>query len=251
MATLDEVLSGAEEVVEPETTEVEAETAQPEEVEAVEEEVEEVTEEPAKPTGVNDAVTPPATKEDIPLTVYLDEREKRKKLQDEIEAMRKANEEKKESPDFWENPQEAVKTMLDSEVKALREEYVQTRLKDSMNTSRYFHADFDAAKEAFVKAAEQNPALVDAAYRNEMPGEFIYKAGKEYLMLDQAGGDLESAIERAKREAVEEYIAKNKPKSKVAAIPKALTEETSASAPREKVEGGETPLENIFVHNRV
>lgn len=249
MATLDEVLSGKEEVVEPETTEVEAEAPEPEEVEAVEEETEEVAEEPAEPKGVEKTEPPSVTKE-VPLTALLDERDKRKQLQAEIEAMRKANEEKKESPDFWENPQQAVESMLNSKVEELNAKYTNGYLSLSMQYSKAFHNDFDDAKQAFIRAAEQNPALADAALKAEMPGEFIYKAGKEYLMLDQAGGDLESAIERAKREAVEEYIAKNKPKSKVAAIPKALTEETSASAPREKVEGGETPLENIFVHNR-
>jgi len=248
MGTLEEVLSGdepQEEVVdesekEPVEEAVEDESTEDEEI------VEEKDEEPKGVTA-----EPPSAKE-VPLTALLDERDKRKQLQTELEDLKT---EKSEQKDVWADPEGYIDEKLNTRVGALEQQYQSGYLSLSMNMSKMYHEDFDAAKEAFIKAAEENPALAEMAVQSELPGEYIYKAGKEYLLLEQSGGNIETAIERAKREAVEEYVAKqsekdDSKKQNLAAVPKPLTDETSASAPRETVEGGSTSLDNILKHNR-
>lgn len=259
MSKLEEILGEAEVVEDEATTETqEPETAEPvdeaestPEVETAEEEPEGVKEE--EPEQQELPVEPPSAK-DVPLAALLDERDKRKNLQAELEAARKQLEEKKETPDFWENPQATVESMISSRVNELQAQYTAGFLNMSMQHSKSFHDDFDEAKDAFIKAAEENPALADAAINSEMPGEYIYKTGKEFLALSQYG-NVESAIEAAKRQAVEDYIAKQAEKDKgkaqkIAAVPTPITEETSAASPKDKVEGGPTPLDSILHLNR-
>lgn len=251
MSKLEEILGEATE--EPVEEKVE-ETVE----ESTEEPTEESTEEPEEPEGVKEEpekepAEPPSAKE-VPLTALLDERDKRKQFQAELEQLRKQMAEKTEAPDFWADPQNTVQSMIAEQVGSLKNEFTTGYLNLSMQYSKAFHDDFDSAKEAFIKAAEENPALADAAVQSEMPGEYIYKTGKEFMALSQYG-DVETALEAAKRQAVEEYIAKQAAEKegkakKIAAVPTPLTEESSAASPKDKVEGGATPLENIFQYNR-
>ncbi len=251
MSTLEEILGNSE---------VEEQESKPEEavVETTEEAAEAgdnasqpegVKEKPEQEEPEQEEAEPPSAK-DVPLAALLDERDKRKNLQAELDAARRQIEESKDNPDFWENPQATVESMISSKVDELQNQYTSGYLNLSMQYSKAFHDDFDDAKDAFIKAAEENPALADAAVQSDMPGEYIYKTGKEFLAL-QTYGDVESAIEAERRKAVEEYIAQQAEKDKgkaekVAAVPTPLTEESSAGSPRQKVEGGPTPLGSIL-----
>ena len=245
--SLEEVLE--EVVVEPETPTEETETPQPEEVEAVEDETEEVTEEPAEPEGVEQVEPPSATKE-VPLAAMLDERDKRKALQAELEALKAAQAEKSEKPDFWENPEAAIDAKVNVKVSELQQQFTNGYLSLSMAMSSKFHDDFDVAKEAFARAAEENPTLAQMAVQSEMPGEYIYNTGKQFMELDAVGGDVNSLREKIRAEERAKLMEELKSKeSKLSAVPTPITDETSAMAPREKVEGGPESLESILPNN--
>ena len=247
--SLEDVLSG-EPVVEEEATET---------VEAVEEHlessIEEAVEEPEateEPTGVEETEPPSveATKE-VPLAAMLDERDKRKALQAELDAIRAEQSKNSEQKvDFWENPEAAI----DSVREGLRNEFQQQRVTDrlefSMQLAKNSHDDYDSGLEAFKVAAEQNPALVDQAIQSEHPGEYIYKVGKQFAELDSMGGDLDAMRTQIRNEERSRLMEEMKGKeNKLASVPTPLTDETSAMAPRETVQGGATPLSNIFKHN--
>ena len=258
MSTLQEVLGEVEEttIEDEETTEKPDASDDASPAETVEEAKSEV--ETTEPEGVTETeeveeAAPPAAKE-VPLTALLDERDKRKQAQSELEGLKRQLEETREKPDFWEDPQSTVETLVNEKVGELETKFNQGYLNLSMHHSRLAHDDFDDAKEAFIKAAEENPALANAAVQAELPGEYIYKTGKEFMALSTYG-DVDSAIEAAKREAVEEYIARQAEKDKgnaekIAAVPTPITEESSVGDPSKPAEGGPEPLENIFVHNR-
>jgi len=242
--SLEEVL----EEVEPETTEEETEIQEPEEAEAVEVETEEVAETP-DPEGVEE-VEPPSTTKEVPLAAMLDERDKRKALQAELERLKAEQAEKAEKPDFWENPEAAIDAKVNVKVNELQQQFTNGYLSLSMAMSSKFHDDFDTAKEAFARAAEENPTLAQMAVQSEMPGEYIYNTGKQFMELDAVGGDVNSLREKIRLEERAKIMEELKSKeSKLAEVPTAITDETSAMAPKEKVEGGIEPLENFLPNN--
>jgi hypothetical protein len=251
--SLEDVLDGKEpEVVEQEAEKVEEEEAQSQEDEPVAEtepapEVE-TTDEP-EPTGVKETEPPSVeTTKEVPLAAMLDERDKRKALQAELEAL-KAEKEKdqKEKVDFWENPEAAIQEAVSKVEQDFQQKLVAGRLELSMQIAKTYHDDYDAGLEAFKAAAEENPALVDQALQSEHPGEYIYTTGKQFADLDAMGGDLNAMREQIRNEERAKLMAEMKGKEqKLASVPTPLTDESSAMAPREKVEGGPTPLESII-----
>lgn len=248
--TLEDVLNGKEEVIEPETAEVETEAAEPEAVEVVEEETEEVTEDPTE--GVEE-VEPPATEnvKEVPLAAMLDERDKRKALQVEVERLKAEQETAtKEKVDFWENPEAAIDAKVEERIGKVEQQFTNGYLSLSMQYSRSFHDDFDAAKDAFATAAQENPALADMALKAEMPGEYIYSTGKQFMELESVGGDVNALRERIRNEERAKLTAEFEAKGKARQdIPVPLTDETSATPARQKVEGGNESLDSILNYN--
>lgn len=242
--SLEDVLSG-EAIVEPVIEEVETE-----EPEVVEEPTEEVVEEPVEAKGVEEEVEPPATEtvKQVPLAAMLDERDKRKELQARLEALEldRASQQK-EKVDFWENPEAAIDAKVQERYGVLEQKMTNAILSQSMQNARYYHDDFDAAKDAFAEAATQNPALADMALKSEMPGEYIYNTGKQFMELDSVGGDVSALRDRIRNEERAKLMEEMKSKGDALKdIPVPLTDETSATAPRSKVEGGDESLDSIL-----
>lgn len=253
---LEDVLSGKEEaVVEPEAEEKVEETAEPEKVEAVDEtepEAEVATDEP-EPKGVEEAEPPAAeTTKEVPLAALLDERDKRKEIQSELERLKAEREStQQEKVDFWENPEAALTAMEERLTQQWEAKTTNALLSYSMQSASYRHEDYDEQKDAFAEAAKENPALADQALASPDPGEYIYTTGKQFSQLNAVGGDISALEQRIRNEIRAEFDAKAKAKTdKLKAVPTSLTDETSASTPREKVEGGPTPLVSIFKHNQ-
>lgn len=258
MASLESILDG-EEVVEQETKEETPETPEPEATEVADEEstdpeveTAEIEETP-EPKGEEEA-TPPVAEDvkTVPLAAVLDERDKRKELQRQIDELRsQQDKEKAEKVDFWENPEAAVQVKVDEVKSELNQKFTSNYIALSMQYSKSFHEDFDSAKDAFAKAAEENPALADMALQSEMPGEYIYSTGKQFMELDSVGGDVNALREQIRNEERAKLLEELKSKEgKLKDVPTPLTDETSAAAPREKVEGGPTPLTSILTTNR-
>lgn len=251
--SLEDVLSGKEPVVEPPTEEVEAEAQESQEDEPVAEVESEAEVDESEPTG-DIKTEPPSveTPKEVPLAAMLDERDKRKQLQAELEALRAEQAKAKEQKvDFWENPEAAISSVEER----LRGEFQQTfqngLLAFSMQSASYRHKDYDDMRASFTEAAEQNPALVDQALQSADPGEYIYSVGRQFKQLDEVGGDIDTMREKMRAEIKAELMKEMQGKdAKRRSVPTPITDETSATAPRDRVEGGPTPLENLFQHNR-
>lgn len=232
------------EVTEPDTAEAPevVEDSKGEEPE-VETEAVEAAEEPKQ------EAEPPTAKptKEVPLPALLDERDKRKKAETELEALRQQIEEKKEAPNFWDDPEKAIAKEVQS-LEAKFEHKLQERmLRYSIKSAAGRHDDYNDAFEAFKEAAAENPSLSNMAADSDDPGDEIYRIGKNFLQLDQAGGDVEAMRESIRAEERQKILAELKAKEeKHANVPQSITDETSASAPREKVEGGPTPLTSIL-----
>ena len=269
---LEDILAGKEPEAQAEETVVEQkeeaqapEEEKPQEDAAPEEKADEATEDTSEPEGVSEPekaeAEPPAAKEskEVPLAALLDERDKRKELQSELEQLKKAQEEAKQNqedlPDFWENPQahlEVIERKFEEKIQQKEQELNARLLQSSMVSAAYRHKDFDQYREAFAQAAEQNNALVDQALMSPDPGEYIYETGRQFAQFDEVGGDIDSLRAKIRAEIMQELAEKDESKkTKLAAVPTPITDETNASAPQEKVEGGPTPLDNIFSKNRM
>lgn len=263
MASLESILDG-EEVVEQETKEETPETPEPEATEVADEEstdpevetaeIEETPEPKGDTESKDEEATPPVAEDvkTVPLAAVLDERDKRKELQRQIDELKsQQDKEKAEKVDFWENPEAAVQVKVDEVKSELNQKFTSNYLALSMQYSKSFHEDFDSAKDAFAKAAEENPALADMALQSEMPGEYIYSTGKQFMELDAVGGDVNALRDQIRNEERAKLLEELKSKEdKLKDVPVPLTDETSATAPREKVQGGATPLDSILTTNR-
>jgi len=256
--TLDEVLEGKEPEVTEEpaketTEEVEVKTETTEEV--TEEVVEETTEEPTGEEGATTPVVEENTRE-VPIGALLDERDKRKDAVARADALEKQLEEKKEAPNFWENP-EATIASIKEELRAENDAKIE-ELKGGFKNAWLAHSSEAAAEkygdevyrpiaETFAKAAQTNPELVNRLYNSANMGEFIYKTGLQMQQMDESGGDLESLHNKWKAEwLAEQKAAKDTTDDKLNQVPESLTDTQSTGSPKGKVEGGPTPLGNII-----
>lgn len=248
-ATLDDIFEGKE-TEEPvvETVEEPTEEAQPEAVEApeVEDEIEETVEAEVEAEVVTAEPTTAEEVRTVPLAGLLDERDKRKQAEEKLRQL----EAEKEKPDFWADPETAMKTMRDELATEFNQKFTNGLLAYSMQSASYRHDDYESMKQAFTDAVQDNPALAQQAVESADPGEYIYNTGKQFSQLNAVGGDITALEERIRNEVRAEYEARNKAKvDKLKNVPQSLTDETSAMQPREKVEGGVEPLESILKFN--
>ena len=227
------------------------EDPKPETVEEPKEEpkAEEPKEEPkAEEPKETPAEPPSATDKQVPLAALLDERDKRKNFQKQLEERdAELQELTKEKTDFWEAPEAAINEAVSTAVNKTEQRLMGRFMNLSIRNAYSRHDDYEQAFDAFRTAAEENPALAEQAAADDDPGEYMYKVGNNFRQLDQAGGDVDALREQIYREVKAELLKEmdNKPD-----VPTPITEEPSASSPREKVEGGPTPLTSILKHNR-
>ena len=260
--SLEEVLEGKEVTTEKETEEVKAEEVKAEEVATQEEVNEKRAEKLAELAKGAKETEPPSVEEpknkEVPIQALLDERDKRKEAQARNVELEKQLEEKQEAPDFFEDPQKAIESIKSSlraefkqETETLQERMQTAWLANSIQSATYRHEDFtDEVRDKFADATAINKDLLNQMWNSPDQGEFVYQTGKQMMEIDSAGGDLVALKAQYRAEFLAELKAdKDKQESKLAEIPESLTSETSAMTPREKVEGGPTPLENILPSN--
>ena len=246
---LKDILEGKE--PEPQATEEVNEETKPEEVEAAQETEPEAEVVDSEPEG-EVAEPPSAESKEVPIAALLDERDKRKSYETRVKELESQIEEsKKETKDFWESPEEAINERIRSAVEPLEQNFRNAYMGLSMQYSAQIHSDFNDARDAFLQAAESNPALAEQVFTQEMPGEFIYNVGKQFMELNAVGGDVNKLRDQIRHEERERILKEMKEKEgQLQKVPQPLTDHASASAPREKVEGGPTPLSNIFPNQR-
>lgn len=180
-------------------------------------------------------------------------REERRKRQ-ELEARLAQFEAEKPKTDFFENPQQAFKENLDSELAPIREKFFRLSLK----AARAIRSDFDEVSEAFAQAAEADPRLHEALRQADDPGDYIYVVGKQIRELADVGGDITKYREKVEGEwkgrygeletrfkALESEIATLKAsREKAALVPQSTNAEQSATTGAGFA--GPTPLQNLF-----
>ena len=201
------------------TPEVEAETADDSTVETSEEEA------PAAETSEDGSTTEPEkpTGKDVPLAALLDERDKRQKLQSQLDELTAANAEKPEVPSVFDDEQGFVAS--------IKTELQQERLNDKLNLSELYarkntedfdnkwpevevfivesglhadvinHADpYGHAFELFAAKTERDQ-LSDPAHREKMKAELRAEVLKE-LEAEKSVAD----TAKAKKDAIAESL---------------------------------------------
>lgn len=179
----------------------------------------EAIEEPEAPEGEKAEGEPPSpefkTSRDIPITALLDEREKRQKAEREAEELRRwraemeRQKEQPKAPDFYEDPEARM---------AYENQNIQTllwneRLNMSEALSRDKHGDaaVDEARDAFMRAAQQNPSLQMELRAQANPYGFVVNWYKRQSVMSEIGNDPDGwkakQVETIKAELAEQIRA--------------------------------------------
>lgn len=223
------------------TDEVEAETPEAE----TETEAEKVDETPAE-TPEPEVPTTPESKEErhVPYAAMKAEREKRQRLERELEELRQQQAQPQEPANFYENPDEFVQRHVQTvEQRAMQRLYTALEAQ-----AREVHPDYDEVFEEVKEYAAVTPGVGQQILNSPNPAMAAYKLGKQLREMKQMQ-DPESyrqkieAEVRAKVEA--EFKAKEEQRAKAAAsIPPDLTEARSAKG--NDLPPPETVFDEIF-----
>lgn len=156
----------------------EVEPAEVEKIKKVEE-----TEQPEEPpTSENDTNDNPYFK------AMMDERGKRQDTQNELKALQQQLEELQKkpdepAPDFYDDPDKAfdyrgdkIEQRMNNRLIAMSEEMVRAQ-----------YEDYDTTFDAFTKAAETNPVLLDEVRQSANPALKAYQLGKKQAKLEEIG----------------------------------------------------------------
>lgn len=261
MASLEDVLKGnVEETKEPE---VEAKEEKPEQEAAAEtpekkpeeptQEGEAVSDEEPAPKGEEKAAPPAAEKiePNAPIAALLDERDKRQRLERELEELKKSQAPAEPEADFFEDPEGALK----KRDAAFREELLKNKLDMSQAMAKESHPDFDEVLGKFNKAMETDPSLKgrakiiwDDALNQPHPALSIYKAVQRELAVQEISDPTEyrkkiEAEIRAELAKEKEAPAEEKP---APSIPESLADERSVGSRKGPEWTGPTPLGEII-----
>ena len=199
-------------------------------VETTDQTTETVVETPETPAA--EVTTTPATKEEerVPLAALMAEREKRQEIERQRKDLEKriAEIEKAKLPDFYENPEEHVRQIVQEQ-----SIQVQQRLYAALEEqARDAYPDFDEVMAEVQAQAEQNPTLVQEIFSKANPAIAAYKLGKK-LREHKEMQDPEAYRAKLKAEIVAELQAADKAKEDakrkaVESIPPNLTDARAA-----------------------
>lgn len=166
---------------------------------------------PVEPAKVEAA--PPAAKPEpshIPLAALLDERDKRKRLEQEAEELRrwKAEQEAKAAkpaeppkvPDLYQDP-EAFTRHFEQQVE---QRLTQQRLTLSEQWAKRNHTDFDDTMKVFEGMAQGNPTLVQQMLTEADPAEWAYQQATKHKRMQEIGDDPDAWARRRALEILEQ-----------------------------------------------
>lgn len=115
----------------------------------------------------------------------IDERRKRQAAEARIRELEAAKPAAKVS--VFDNEDEAIRVRVDEATRPLREAHYNL----SMRYARQQHGEtFSHAEEAFMNAAEANPALYEGLRAASDPGEYVYLHGTFQKEMSEVGGDI-------------------------------------------------------------
>lgn len=203
---------------------------------------------PAPEPAAPPAVSEPREDGRIPIAAMLDEREKRQAAQREAEDLRRklaAYEAQKAqpAPDFYDDPEARLQAERAQVHNALWNE----RLNTSELVARQAHGEetVNAAREAFMSEAQQNPALAVELRRQQHPYDFVVNWHRRQRVLAEVGTDpaaYRAKIETEVRERVLAELAAAQPQ-KPAAPPPSLAAAPSVGSNSQAIP---SPFENLF-----
>lgn len=184
----------------------------------------------AKETGVE----PQETAEPVPPTDRLpqqdykalrEEREKRQRLEAELEALRA---QQTQPPSIWEDEQAARSYDQQQAVAAaVQEATFQASLNMSEMMARQAYPDFEEVKAEFLAMAEQNPVLPQQALSDPHPWNKAYQIAKNARTMRELGAtDINELREKIKAELMAEMQAQPAP----AQLPPTLSTERSVGS---------------------
>lgn len=234
--SLDSILSD-EPITEPvETPEVEAEaTPEPE------------AEQPRGPDGKflpkQTGVEPEETPEAVPPTDKLpkedykairDEREKRQRLEAELEALRQQVQSQQAQtppappPSIWEDEQ-GWQQHFGQQV--AQQAALNAKLDMSEMLTRQNNPDFEEVKARFIEMAQANPAIVQQAMADPHPWAKAYSIAKNAAKMEELGAvDLNDLKAKLREEVMAELQQASVPVQQPLAVPPSLTGERNVGA---------------------
>ena len=185
---------------------------------------------PAQPEAA-----PPAAQEDrqqhVPITALLDERDKRKAAQAEVDQLKRWKEQIEASqrqpvPRFQDNPE----GRLEMERAAFQNTIWQERLNTTEAIARSQHGDeaVTEAQQAYLAAMQQNPALYAELQRQQNPYAYVMTWHKQQKAVAEIGGDTEAYKARIIQEYLEKQAAQ--PSSPKPNLPPSMASAPSAGS---------------------
>ena len=191
------------------------------------------------PEAKGETVAPPATPEDhgrIPIAALLDEREKRKEKEREVEALNRriADYEAKATPkpDFFADPEAA----LAAAQRAAQAAAINTKLE----TSRFLAEEkFGAEKvQAAYEFFDRNPHLSGQLLTSPSPFHAAVKEYEKHQAVTEIGEDPSAYRARVEAEVRERILAEYNVQPKPTAPPPSLSSASSVSAGKAPVASG-------------
>lgn len=192
-----------------------------------------------EPEAKGETVAPPATPEDhgrIPIAALLDEREKRKEKEREVEALNRriADYEAKATPkpDFFADPEAA----LAAAQRAAQAAAINTKLE----TSRFLAEEkFGAEKvQAAYEFFDRNPHLSGQLLTSPSPFHAAVKEYEKHQAMTEIGEDPSAYRARVEAEIRERILAEYNVQPKPTAPPPSLSSASSVSAGKAPVASG-------------
>ncbi len=198
-------------------------------------------------TGVEDEA-PPANQ--LPQEEYKairEEREKRQKLEAELEAIKQQLQQKPQEPpppppSMWEDEQ-AWQQHFGSQV--VQQAALNAKLDLSEMLCRRDNADFDDMKARFLEMAQQNPALRDEALADPDPWGKAYRIAKNAATMAELGATDVSELEAKLREKIMAEL-QTEPVQQQLSAPPTITGERNVGTRSGPAWAGPTPLSKLL-----
>ena len=174
-----------------------------------------------------------------------DERHKRQQLEAQIHQQQ----EEKEKPDFWENPEEMVKNEVGRVRQEIGQEFQARLLNMSESSAMARHEDYGDKFNVFQQMVQRDPAIYQQMLQQPDPAEYAYRAAKR-LMDIQSIGDVDSFKQQTRAEIRAEIEAEVKAEfegklNQANSLPQSFSEKGSKSTPRGEYTGM-TSFESIL-----
>lgn len=195
-----------------------------------------------------EAVPPTAGLPQEEYKAIREEREKRKRLEAELEALRQqmASQPPEPPPSIWEDDQGALQHVKQEAVSlAVQQATLNAKLDMSEMMVRQQNPDFDEVKAEFLALAEQNPGLVQQALADPHPWDKAYKIAKTHRTMQELGATDVATLRAKLREEVLAELQQGR--SPVApGLPPTITGERSVASRSGPAWAGPTPLTDLL-----